>query len=239
MKIQVLLLFAIIILFIGCGNDDSNSQELTESKNNTTNIESNSRSGIVVDKMDAGTYSYLQLKENDKLYWVAVPRMEIENGESIYFSQYMEMKDFKSETLNRTFESVLFVNDASKSMNQMDMKNPHSDVQSLDKQPISVGTLKDGKTIADIYKNKQSLKGKTVKVKGKVVKFNSGIMNRNWLHIQDGTDNNGDFDLLLTTDETAKVGDIIIAEGKVAIDKDFGAGYFYPVLVEEAKIITE
>ena len=239
MKIQVLLLFAIIIFLLGCGNDDSKKQETVENTNQISNVESNSRSGIVVDKMEAGTYSYLQLKENDKLYWVAVPRMEIENGESIYFSEYMEMKDFKSETLDQTFESVLFVNDASKSMNQMDMKNPHSDVQSLDKQTISVGTLKDGKTIADIYKNKQSLNGETVKVKGKVVKFNSGIMNRNWVHIQDGTDNNGDFDLLITSNETVKVGDIIVAEGTLAIDKDFGAGYFYAVLVEEAKIITE
>ncbi len=239
MKIQVLLLFAIIIFFIGCANDDNKSQETVENTNQISNVESSSRSGIVVDKVDAGSYSYLQLKENDKLYWVAVPKLKIENGESIYFSQYMEMRDFKSETLNRTFESVLFVNDASRSMNNMNKKNPHSNLQSNNKQTISVGTLKDGKTIADIYKNKQSLNGKTVKVKGKVVKFNSGIMNRNWVHIQDGTDSNGDFDLLITSDEKVKVGDIIVAEGKLAIDKDFGAGYFYPVVVEEAKIITE
>ncbi len=239
MKIQVLLIFVLIVFFIGCGNDDSKKQDTVENTNQISNVESISRSGIVVDKVDAGSYSYLQLKENNNLYWVAVPAMNIKNGESIHFSQYMEMIDFKSETLNRSFESVLFVNDASRSMNKMNMKNPHSDVQSLDKQTISVGTLKDGKTIADIYKNKQSLNGKTVKVKGKVVKFNSAIMNRNWVHIQDGTDNNGDFDLLITSDETAKVGDIIVAEGKLAIDKDFGAGYFYPVLVEEAKIITE
>ncbi len=239
MKIQVLLIFVLIVFFIGCGNDDNKKQDTVENTNQISNVESISRSGIVVDKVDAGSYSYLQLKENNNLYWVAVPAMNIKNGESIHFSQYMEMIDFKSETLNRSFESVLFVNDASRSMNKMNMKNPHSDVQSLDKQTISVGTLKDGKTIADIYKNKQSLNGKTVKVKGKVVKFNSAIMNRNWVHIQDGTDNNGDFDLLITSDETAKVGDIIVAEGKLAIDKDFGAGYFYPVLVEEAKIITE
>ena len=125
MKIQVLLLFAIIIFFIGCANDDNKSQETVENTNQISNVESSSRSGIVVDKLDAGSYSYLQLKENDKLYWVAVPKLKIENGESIYFSQYMEMKDFKSETLNRTFESVLFVNDASRSMNNMNMKNPH------------------------------------------------------------------------------------------------------------------
>ena len=235
MKILVYLVFPILLFITGCGNNDTNSNENVQSND----MQSGSRSGEVIDQVNSGSYSYLQLKENDNLYWVAVPTMKIENGESIYFSQYMEMKDFKSETLNRTFASVLFVNDASKSMNKMNMKNPHSDVQSLDKQTISVDPLKDGKTIADIYKNKQSLNGKTVKVKGKVVKFNSGIMNRNWLHIQDGTDNNGDFDLLITSDETVKVGDIIVAEGKLAIDKDFGAGYFYAVLVEEAKIIIE
>jgi hypothetical protein len=235
MKILVYLVFPILLFITGCGNNDTNSNENVQSND----MQSGSRSGEVIDQVNSGSYSYLQLKENDKLYWVAVPTMKIENGESIYFSQYMEMKDFKSETLNRTFASVLFVNDASKSMNKMNMKNPHSDVQSLDKQTISVGTLKDGKTIADIYKNKQSLNGKTVKVKGKVVKFNSGIMNRNWVHIQDGTDNNGDFDLLITSDESVRVGDIIVADGKLAIDKDFGAGYFYPVLVEEAKIIIE
>jgi len=239
MKIKVYILFAIIIFFIGCGKDDSKSGEQPENKNKFSDVESNSRSGIVVDKMDAGSYSYLQLKENNNFYWIAVPTMEIENGESIYFSQYMEMIDFKSETLNRTFKSVLFVNDANRLMNNVNMKNPHSDAQLLDKQTISVNPLNDGKTIADIYKNKQSLNGKTVKVKGKVVKFNSGIMNRNWVHIQDGTDENGDFDLLITSDESVKVGDIIIAEGILAIDKDFGAGYFYAVLVEKAKIIIK
>ena len=235
MKILVYLVFPILLFITGCGNNDTNSNENVQSND----MQSGSRSGEVIDQVNSGSYSYLQLKENDNLYWVAVPTMKIENGESIYFSQYMEMKDFKSETLNRTFASVLFVNDASKSMNKMNMKNPHSDVQSLDKQTISVDPLKDGKTIADIYKNKQSLNGKTVKVKGKVVKFNSGIRNRNWLHIQDGTDNNGDFDLLITSNEIVKVGDIIVAEGKLALDKDFGAGYFYAVLVEEAKIIID
>jgi hypothetical protein len=64
-------------------------------------------------------------------------------------------------------------------------------------------------------------------------------MNRNWIHIQDGTDNDGEYDLLITSKESAKVGDTITVEGKLAIDKDFGAGYFYPVLVEDAKIIIE
>jgi hypothetical protein len=80
------------------------------------------------------------------------------------------------------------------------------------------------------------LKGKVVNVKGKVVKFNKQIMNRNWIHIQDGTGNENEFDLVVTSDQDTKVGDIIVAEGTLSVDKDFGAGYFFPVIVENAKI---
>ena len=119
------------------------------------------------------------------------------------------------------------------------MQTAHANVKPGNEQTISVEPLDGGKTIAQIFSEKESLKNKTVKVRGKVVKFNSGIMNRNWIHIQDGTDNEGEYDLLITSDESAKVGDIIIAEGQLSTDKDFGAGYFYPVLVEDAKIIIE
>ncbi len=239
MKIQVYMLFAIIILFIGCGNDDSNSQEITETKNKTSNVESNSRSGIVEDKVNAGSYSYLQLRENDQVYWVAVPTMKIENGEQIFFSEYMEMKNFKSETLDRTFESVLFINDANKVADKKTLQIAHSNLKPGNKTEISVEPLDGGETIAQIFSEKETLKNKTVKVRGKVVKFNNGIMNRNWIHIQDGTDNKGEYDLLITSNESAKVGDIIIAEGQLSTDKDFGAGYFYAVVLENAKVTKQ
>ncbi len=235
MKILVYLVFPILLFITGCGNNDTNSNENVQ----TNDMQSGSRSGEVIDQVNAGSYSYLQLRENDQVYWVAVPTMKIENGEQIFFSEYMEMKNFKSETLDRTFESVLFINDANKVADKKTLQIAHSNLKPGNKTEISVEPLDGGKTIAQIFSEKETLKNKTVKVRGKVVKFNSGLMNRNWVHIQDGTDNNGVFDLLITSDETFKVGDIIIAEGKVAIDKDFGAGYFYPVLVEEAKIITE
>jgi len=235
MKILVYLVFSLLFLIAGCGNNETSSSD----KNKNNDIQSGSRSGEVIDKIDAGNYTYLQLKENDQVYWAAVPKMQIENGEQIFFSQYMEMKDFRSETLDRTFKTVLFVNDANKVADKKTLQMAHANLKPGNETSISVDPLDDGKTIAQIFNEKESLKNKTVKVRGKVVKFNREIMNRNWLHIQDGTDNEGEYDLLITSKESAQVGDIIIAEGQLSTDKDFGAGYFYPVLVENAKIIIE
>jgi len=112
-------------------------------------------------------------------------------------------------------------------------------VQSTEKQEIKIEPLSDGKTVQQIYADKSSLNGELVKVKGKVVKFNKQIMKRNWIHIQDGTGSAEEFDLVLTSDDEVKVGDVIVAEGKVAVDKDFGAGYFFPVIIENVKIDKE
>ncbi|MCL4279686.1 MAG: hypothetical protein KJZ60_08400, partial [Ignavibacteriaceae bacterium] len=84
-----------------------------------------------------------------------------------------------------------------------------------------------------------TLEGQTIKVKGKVVKFNKQIMKRNWIHLQDGTGTDTEFDLVLTSNDDVTVGDIIIAEGKVAVNKDFGAVYYFPVIIEDAKISKE
>ncbi|MGB5848298.1 MAG: hypothetical protein WBH40_07420 [Ignavibacteriaceae bacterium] len=235
MKILSYLVLPIFLFIAGCGNNETNSNEKVQ----TNDIQSSSRSGEVIDKIDAGSYSYLQLRENDQVYWAAVPTMKIENGEQIFFSEYMEMKNFKSETLDRTFESVLFVNDANKVADKKTLQMAHSNLKPGNETEISVEPLDDGTTISQIFSEKESLKNKTVKVRGKVVKFNGGIMNRNWIHIQDGTDYKGDYDLLITSNETAKVGDVIMAEGQLSTDKDFGAGYFYPVVLENSKITVE
>lgn len=232
-KISVLLI-AVVMIIGGC-----NTESETSSNNNGTNEEisnNGNNAARVEDKIDAGNYTYMQVTENNKTYWIAVTRMDIEKGEMVYFSQAMEMKNFKSESLNRTFESVLFVQDASKFPNQKTGEDPHKNLTSRKNEQVSLETPEGNKTVEQIYNEKESLNGKTVKVKGKVVKFNSGIMNRNWIHIQDGTADGENFDLLVTSDALAAVGDVIVAEGELVLDRDFGAGYSYAVLLENAKI---
>jgi hypothetical protein len=92
--------------------------------------------------------------------------------------------------------------------------------------------------VVAIWANLKALDGKTVTVRGKVVKFNAGILGRNWLHIQDGSGKpaDGTHDLTVTTDGVAQVGDIVTVTGKVGLNKDFGAGYVYRVIVEGASV---
>ena len=90
-------------------------------------------------------------------------------------------------------------------------------------------------TIADLLSGKKSYSGKVVKIKGKVTKFNPAIMEKNWVHIQDGTDFRNEFDITVTTNVFVTVGDTITFEGKIALDQDFGYGYVYKVLMEDGK----
>jgi hypothetical protein len=92
-------------------------------------------------------------------------------------------------------------------------------------------------SISTLYSEKKSNDGKIVKVKGIVTKFNSEIMGKNWVHIQDGTGTEGSFDLTITTSQTVAYGDTVTFEGKIALDKDFGYGYFYNVIMEEGKLV--
>jgi hypothetical protein len=232
MKAIYLIIISALILF-GCKSEQD--QDLTEKdvQKNEAHI------ATVIDKIPAKGYTYLQVSESKNDYWIAVPTMEIEIGETVYFSRFMVMEDFSSENIDKSFDEILFVEDARKSPTPDEMKNIHSGATSTEKQEIKVEPLKDGITVQQLYDDKSTLNGKVVKVKGQVTKFNKQIMKRNWIHIQDGTGDENEFDLVITTNTDVQVGDIIIAEGKVAVDKDFGAGYFFPVMIEEAQIEKE
>ncbi len=96
----------------------------------------------------------------------------------------------------------------------------------------------NAKTVAELWAHRTALKGKDVTVKAKVVKVTNGVMGKNWLHVRDGSGSKTakDNDLTVTSDATAKVGDVVTVTGVVSIDKDFGAGYAYPVILENAKL---
>lgn len=222
-----------LFLIVSC------SQEESHDLNEMEVVKSEPHIAKVVDKIPSNNYLYLQVIENKETFWIAVPAMEIETGETVYFSKYMIMSDFKSENIERTFETILFVEDARKSATPDEMKKIHSGATSVEKQNIKIEPLANGKTIQQIYTDKSSLNGKMVMTKGKVVKFNKQIMKRNWIHIQDGTGDENSFDLVVTTNDEVQVGDIIAAEGKLSVDKDFGAGYFFSVIIEDAKIEKE
>jgi hypothetical protein len=107
----------------------------------------------------------------------------------------------------------------------------------LEKQDIKIEKTEGITSIADLYKDLKKFNGTTIRVKGKVTKVNLAIMNKNWIHLQDGTEFDGQFDLTLTSDQQFEAGAVVTVEGKIALDKDFGYGYSYKVLLEDGKII--
>jgi len=240
MRITIIsfLFISTIILTTACGENEQ-PQDQNSNKMMNESVAEGVHNVLVEEKLDASSYTYLKVSENSKSYWIAVTKMDVSPGEYVIFSKSMEMKNFKSESLDRTFESILFVDDAAKSENEETLKSPHQNIASNKDVSVKVDPIKDGYTIEQIYDKKSSLESKIVKVRGKVVKVNENIMGTNWIHIQDGTGKEGTHDLLVTSNESVKVGVTIVAEGKVTKDKDFGSGYFYNVLLENSKITKE
>jgi hypothetical protein len=115
---------------------------------------------------------------------------------------------------------------------------------SAEKSNVSLAGIakaEGGKTIQEIFDEKAALAGSKVTVRGKAVKVNAGIMGRNWVHIRDGSGANGDNDLTVTTTSPSlpDVGDLVLVTGTVALDQDFGVGYQYAVILQDAELTLE
>ena len=205
----------------------------------------NGFTGTVAESMDSGGYTYLRLEAPGKdSVWVAAPQFEARTGEQVSVSLDMPMPDFQSKTLNRTFPMLYFVQEVARNGQPLAaqpaapaMMNSHganAAAAPVEKMAPPAG----GMSVADVFAKKAALSGKPVTVRGKVVKFNGGIMDRNWLHIQDGsgTADAHDNDLTITTDAEVKVGDIVTVSGVLGTAKDFGAGYAYDAILEKATV---
>jgi hypothetical protein len=116
----------------------------------------------------------------------------------------------------------------------MSSQNPNLKVP-VEKIDVKIEPCNDCVKISELLANKKTYSGKTIKVTGQVTKYNPEIMGKNWVHIQDGSEFQGGFDLTITTDQRVTVGSTITFQGKIVLDKDFGYGYFYTVLMEEGR----
>lgn len=239
------LLILVVAFLAGCNNAKVKKTENKPSTQTATPASAAAPSAemhtvVAKDVIQTSGYTYLLLTEGDKEYWAAVTRFEAVKGKTYYYKEGMEMQNFKSKELNRVFDSIQFIMEfsdqpvAEKKQIPLTTKGK----QNLDKiEGIKVDPVSGGVKLSEIFADKSKFAGKKVKVTGQVVKFNEEIMNKNWVHIQDGTEANGVFDLTVTTLEKVAVGTVVTFEGIIAADKDFGYGYKYEVLLEEAKVV--
>lgn len=191
----------------------------------------------IIEVVQGKNYTYLQVFEHENKYWIAVAARDAKAGDLLYFSDAMEMKDFESKELGRTFPVIYFVQDPS---NSPDLKNKMTTGHQSNERrnDVSIAPPDKGISLETLFRNSKEYENKTIKVRGLVVKVNKNIMGKNWVHLQDGSYFNDQFDLTITTNQTVEKGDTLTAEGRLLLNKDFGSGYHYDVLVEQA-VLTD
>ena len=195
-------------------------------------------SGVVLETQDVDGYTYVRLKTPEGETWAAVGKAPLKKGATVAIENTMVMKNFESKSLKKTFPTIVFGTLAVSAKNTSD---PHAGVAKVvDTAPIQVpkATGANARTVAEVVTKGAQLKDQQVQVRGKVVKFSPQIMGKNWIHLRDGSGSASDNsnDILVTSSAQAQVGDVVTVSGVVRVDKDFGAGYVYKVLIEEAKL---
>jgi len=199
--------------------------------------------------------------------WAAVPQTPLEIGEEIVLQNGVVMTNFSSKTLNRTFESIIFAGGLVRGSENKTVRTPAGAgggspdaVQSGDGThgmtaesssgsaraivsftgaKVEKSTAPNGYTVGELFAEAVSLNNRKVTVKGRVVKISPNIMGKNWIHIQDGTGDpaKNTHDLVVTSSALVERGAVISLEGVLAADKDFGFGYRYDVLIEDAVVV--
>ena len=240
-----LVITLLVCTFIGLSNAGINNSVYADQKNAKEGQQAAPTliRGKVTEVFDVSGYTYAEVDTGKKKVWAAGPVTPLKIGDMISFSTGMPMENFHSKSMKRDFSIVYFVDrfftgkeksaDKQTGIASPNAKNKKKSVA----EPVKgIDKVEAGNTIAEIYADKKMLNEKTIRVRGKVIKFTPEIMGRNWVHIRDSSTLE---DLTVTTQDKVEVDDVVIIKGKLALDKDFGYGYVYPVILEGGSITKE
>lgn len=197
----------------------------------------------LVDSLQASRYTYYKVEEGDKEFWIATMKSSFPLNEAYVFDKGLYKTNYYSTEFDRNFDEIYLVSDlrpkqshssrAGNTLNQIvrfETNHPvkkHQSDTSLDRE----GSIK----IRELISNASDYIGQEVQITAKVTKINPNIMDRNWLHLQDGSFDS--FDMVATSLEAVPAGHIVTLKAKFAKDKDFGAGYSYDFILENAQLV--
>jgi len=207
-------------------------------------------SGTVVETVNAAGYTYVQVDNGKEKIWAAAPAFTVAVGDSVVVPEGMPMNNYHSKTLDRDFPVVYFVDSilnasapAAPEMaaSGMPAGHPAPAAPAAEVDLSNVAKADGGLTVGEVFADKANLSGKEITLRGKVVKYSPQIMGKNWIHLQDGSGDQatGTNDLTVTTNITAQIGDTVLVKGPLTVDKDFGYGYKYDAIIEDAKVTVE
>ncbi len=191
----------------------------------------------VLEVLNTSRYTYLRVKEESNEFWMAISKREVQKGEKYQFTGGLLKKNFYSQEFNRQFETLYLVSNLAKQGgggSEAELDAGFAQMGSADLSVSNIQHAAGAVRLSDLFSDKTKYANKEILVTGKCVKVNPMIMNRNWIHIQDGTGKQ--LDLTVTTAENIALGQIITLKGVVALDKDFGAGYRYDIIMEGATV---
>ena len=245
-----LLFVTIAFVNLTCASEYSLSNEETHTSPQGVSPQAMSKDplvGTVAETMNSGGYTYILLQTKSKMFWVAIAESTVSVGEEVVLASGMEMIEFKSKSLDRTFDSIIFSEGLiSQGGAAAGAAKPHkktygsSGAKPSTQEDIKVEKADVGNayTVAELFEKRKELDNKDIILKGEVVKVTARIMNKNWLHIQDGTGSaeDGTNDMVVTTMDLPSVGDTVTIKGVLFSDKDFGSGYKYNAIVEFGQV---
>lgn len=219
------------------------NDSVTETSTNVNNsFTDNLHKVVVTEVLPTTKYNYLNVKEGEEEYWIATRKNDVKVGKTYFYKGGLLKTNFESKEYNRTFEKVYLVSSLVETNHGNNTKASTSELKTEPKKKEDIPTHtekiiehKGSIKIADLIKNAKKYEGKTVQLSGECFKINPGIMERNWIHLKDGSKD--DYDLVITSKSFVPEGTIISLKAIVTLDKDFGAGYKYDLILEDGIIV--
>ena len=201
---------------------------------------------VIKEILPATKYDYLKVNEGDEQFWIAIRKQEVKVGETYFYKKALLKTNFESKEHNKVFDKIYLVtslvqsshgsSSGSLAITSSKVEYDHAeDANKTTSNSNKIITQEGSLKIADLVQDSKKYEGKTVQITGKCVKVNPNIMNRNWIHIKDGTKD--DFDLVITSDKFVPEGSVVTMKAVVTLNKDFGAGYKYDLILENGTIV--
>ena len=265
MRLNVLIYFVLLVIVVsGCRNSPKVIQSINDKEQRATvPIQSTGifstedadspidNPGISTDTdgmhnvkaievLQATKYVYVKVKEGDAEYWIATTKQEVNVNENYFYRGGLLKTNFESKEHNRIFDRIYLVSRIipTDHGSQGNMANNESEIDitaSDENKSIDLIKMEGSITIKELLDNLAKYDGQVVQISARCVKVNPNIMGRNWVHLEDGTQ--GNFDMVATTDIPIPEGNVVTLKGTINLDVDFGAGYRYEVIMEEATVL--
>jgi len=231
-----LVVIAFLLVSVGCTREQAAPQQ------------AGSVTGKVLEVQHTKSATYLRLQTPNGEMWAATQGPNLKKGMDVTLEEAIIMTNFHSPSLNRKFDKIVFGRLRGTGKNaphaSADLAAVHAGIgKSPPTADVNVAKASgpNARTIAEIVAGKEKLDGQTVLVRGQVVKYNPGILGRNWIHLRDGSGSAADKnnDVLVTSKSETKLGDVVLVKGIVRTNQDFGAGYSYPVMIEAEELSSK